>query len=167
MHARQWPAPRAVFEVKAQGMPKKAVAEEENVRDEPKAVAEAKQPRPDTAKLVRLCAAGWLIPGFGHLLLGRKGRALILFSAIAGLFVFGLAMKGEFYTTGTGSYLESLGYLGEMCVGIAMPIAKFFGYAGDPFFASTDYGTAFLVAAGMLNVLTVIDAFDIAMGRKP
>ncbi len=160
-------APRAVFEVKAQGMPKKAVAEEENVKDESKTVAEAKLPRPDTAKLVRLCVAGWLIPGFGHFLLGRKGRALILFSAIVGLFVFGLAMKGEFYTTGTGSYLESLGYLGEMCVGIAMPIAKFFGYAGDPFFASTDYGTAFLVAAGMLNVLTVIDAFDIAMGRKP
>ena len=148
-------------------MPKKAVAEEENVKDESKSVAEAMLPRPDTAKLVRLCVAGWLIPGFGHLLLGRKWRALILFSAIVGLFVFGLAMKGEFYTTGTGSYLESLGYLGEMCVGIAMPIAKFFGYVGDPFFASTDYGTAFLVAAGMLNVLTVIDAFDIAMGRKP
>lgn len=126
-----------------------------------------KHARPDTAKLVRLCVAGWLVPGFGHYLLGRKGRALILFAAIVSMFLLGLAMKGEFYATGTGSYLETLGYFGEMCVGIAMPVARFFGYAGDPFFVSSDYGTAFVVAAGMLNVLTVMDAFDIAMGRKP
>lgn len=141
-------------------MPKKA-AEEVDPKSEPKL------PRPATAKLVRLCVAGWLVPGFGHYLLGRKGRALILFVSIVTMFLFGLAMRGEFYATGTGSYLETLGYFGEMCAGIAMPVAKFFGYAGDPFFVSSDYGTAFLVAAGMLNVLTVMDAFDIAMGRKP
>ena len=49
-----------------------------------------------------------------------------------------------------------------------MPLASFFGYGGgDPFFVSADFGTAFLVAAGMLNVLTVLDAYDIALGRKP
>jgi uncharacterized protein DUF6677 len=84
------------------------------------------------------------------------------------MFLLGIAMQGQFFSTGSGSYLEALGYLGEMCVGVAMPAARFFGYAGgDPFFASSDYGTAYLVAAGMLNVLTVLDAFDIAMGRKP
>lgn len=148
-------------------MARKSATEEANGKEESQAEPQPKGPRPDTGKLVRLCVASWLIPGFGHYLLGRKKRALILFAAILAMFLFGLAMKGEFYTTGTGSYLETLGYFGEMCVGVAMPIAKFFGYVGDPFFVSADYGTAFLVTAGMLNVLCVIDAFDIAMGRKP
>ncbi len=52
-------------------------------------------------------------------------------------------------------------------MGLLRWIATFFGYpGGDPFFPSADYGTAFLISAGMLNVLTVFDAFDIAMGRK-
>lgn len=125
-------------------------------------------PRPSVAQLVRLCLASWLVPGLGHLLLGRKWRALILFSAILAMFLFGIAMQGEFYRTGTGSYLEALGHFGELCVGVAMPAARFFGYSGgNPFFASADYGSAFLVSAGMLNILTIFDAFDIAMGRKP
>src|SRR5579859_3084783 len=122
---------------------------------------------PKTGQLVWLCVAAWLIPGCGHFLLGRKGRALILGIAIIAMFLFGLAMKGEFYVMQSGSILQSLGFLGEMCVGVAMPAAKFFGYSGgDPFFVSADYGTAFLVSAGMLNVLAILDAFDISMGRK-
>ncbi len=137
-----------------------------------KAVAEEPQtavaiPRPSTASLVRLCVAAWLVPGLGHLLLGRKWRALILFAAIIFMFALGVAMKGEFYALPSPSYLESLGYLGELCVGLAMPVVKFFGYVGDPFFPSADFGTAFLVTAGMLNVLTVLDVYDIAMGNKP
>lgn len=124
--------------------------------------------RPPLGRLVRLCVAAWLIPGFGHLLLGRKWRALILFGSIITMFLLGLTMKGEFFSTDAGSYLQVLGCFGEMCVGVAMPLASFFGYfRGDPFFVSSDYGTAFLVAAGMLNMLTVLDAYDIAMGRKP
>ncbi|HEV2234830.1 MAG TPA: DUF6677 family protein [Terriglobia bacterium] len=122
---------------------------------------------PKTGQLVWLCAAAWLIPGCGHFMLGRKGRALILGIAIIMMFLFGLAMQGEFYVMQSGSILQSLGFLGEMCVGVAMPAAKFFGYSGgDPFFVSADYGTAFLVSAGMLNVLAILDAFDISMGRK-
>lgn len=146
-------------------MAKKALEEAEKTSLETKPIREPS--RPPAAMLVRLSVAGWLVPGFAHFLLGRKWRALILFGAIAAMFLFGLAMKGQFYATGTGSYLETLGYFGEMCVGIAMPVAKFFSYSGDPFFVSSDYGTAFLVTAGMLNLLAVMDAYDIARGRKP
>lgn len=129
---------------------------------------EVRGPRPSVPQLVRLCLAAWLVPGLGHLLLGRKWRAVILFAAILAMFFLGIAMQGEFYRTGTGSYLEALGHYGELCVGVAMPAARFFGYGGgNPFFVSSDYGSAFLVAAGMLNVLSIFDAFDIAMGRKP
>jgi len=123
---------------------------------------------PKLSTLIRLCVAAWLVPGFGHLLLGRKGRALILFVSIMAMFLMGLAMQGEFFSTGAGSYLETLGYFGELCVGLAMPVARFFGYAGgNPLFVSADFGTAYLVAAGMLNTLSVLDTYDIAMGRKP
>jgi hypothetical protein len=139
---------------------------------EKKAVEEAEQkaggaPPANVGRLVRLCVAAWLIPGCGHFLLGRKGRALILFGSILCMFLLGLAMQGEFFSMHSGSFLQTLGFFGEMCVGVAMPAAMFFGYAGgNGFFASADYGTAFLVTAGMLNVLTIFDAYDIAMGRK-
>lgn len=116
---------------------------------------------------MRVAVAAWLIPGSGHLMLGRKWRALILFISILSMFLLGLVMSGEFFTVHAGSLLERLGFFGEMAVGVAMPTTLFFGYSGgDPFFVSADYGTAFLVAAGMLNVLAIFDAYDIAMGRK-
>ena len=124
--------------------------------------------QPKLTTLVRLCVAAWMVPGLGHLLLGRKWRALILFSAIVTMFLMGIAMQGEFFSTSSGSYLQTLGYFGELCVGLAMPVARFFGYAGgNPLFVSADFGTAYLVAAGMLNTLSILDTYDIAMGRKP
>ena len=124
--------------------------------------------QPKLSTLVRVCVAAWVVPGLGHLLLGRKWRALILFAAIVAMFLMGIAMRGEFFSTSSGSYLQTLGYFGELCVGVAMPAARFFGYGGgDPLFVSADYGTAYLVAAGMLNVLAILDAYDVATGRKP
>lgn len=123
---------------------------------------------PGLSTRVGLCFAAWLIPGLGHLLLGRRWRALILFAAILAMFLFGLAMQGEFFSFHSTAWLQRLGFIGELCVGLAMPAASFFGYSGgDPFFVSADYGTAFLISAGMLNVLTIFDAYDIALGRKP
>jgi hypothetical protein len=124
--------------------------------------------RAQTGRLIRLCVAAWLVPGLGHLLLGRKWRALILFVSILSMFLLGLGMQGEFFSTSSASYLQMLGHFAELCVGVAMPAARFFGYSGgDVFLFSSDYGTAYLVAAGMLNVLAILDAYDIAMGRKP
>ena len=124
--------------------------------------------QPKTANLVGLCVAAWAVPGLGHFLLGRKWRALILFTAIVSMFLLGIAMQGEFFTTGSSSYLQTLGYYGELCVGLALPAARFFGYSGgNPLFVSADFGTAYLVAAGMLNTLSILDTYDIAMGRKP
>jgi hypothetical protein len=128
----------------------------------------ASPPQPKLTTLVRLCVAAWVVPGLGHFLLGRKWRALILFTAIVTMFLMGLAMQGEFFSTNTESYLQTLGYFGELCVGLAMPAARFFGYSGgNPLFVSADFGTAYLVAAGMLNTLSILDTYDIATGRKP
>ena len=77
--------------------------------------------KPALSTLVEACVAGWLIPGLGHLLLGRRWRALILLASIVTMFVMGVAMQGKFFFTGSGSYLETLGYFGELSVGIALP----------------------------------------------
>jgi len=123
--------------------------------------------RATTERLLGACVAAWLVPGLGHFVLGKKWRGLILFLAIVAMFLFGLAMQGEFFTLGSGSYLETLGYVGIWGACLPPWYASFFSYSGgDPFFPSADYGTAFLISAGMLNVLTVFDVFDIAKGRK-
>jgi hypothetical protein len=137
---------------------------------EEKATKEAGKPsgpKPSAGSLFGLCLAAWLVPGLGHFLQGRRWRALVLFVAIVVMFAFGLAMQGQFFATGSGSYLHTLGYFAELSIGLPMPAATFFGYAGgDTYFVCSDYGTAFLIAAGMLNVLTILDAYDIALGRK-
>lgn len=126
-----------------------------------------KEPQLPLGFLVRLMVAAWLVPGGGHFLQGRKGRALVLFGSIISMFILGVLMNGELFRLNSPSILHRLGFLGEWSVGVAMPLALFFGYSGgDPYFASADYGTAFLVVAGMLNILTMFDAYDIAMGRK-
>lgn len=133
-----------------------------------KGPAKPARPQVSSGGLFGLCVAAWAIPGLGHLLLGRKWRALILFLAIVGMFVLGLAMQGTYFSTGSGSLLHTLGYFAELSTGLIMPGATFFGYSGGNFyFACSDYGTAYLIAAGMLNVLTILDAYDIALGRKP
>jgi hypothetical protein len=124
-------------------------------------------PKAHHNRLIKICIAAWVLPGFGHYLLGKRIRALILFLAIVGMFVLGLLMHGTFFEVGSPSILERLGYLGELCAGIVMPAATFFGYGGGkPFFISADYGTAYLVTAGMLNVLSILDAYDIGVARK-
>ncbi|MGH9406712.1 MAG: DUF6677 family protein [Terriglobia bacterium] len=126
-----------------------------------------KTPAPPAGRLVGLCVASWLVPGLGHWMLKRRWRALVLFVAIVAMFVLGIAMQGEFFSLSSASYLERLGCLGELCAGLAMPIAKFFGYGGgNPLFVSSDFGTAYLISAGMLNVLALLDAYDIALERK-
>ena len=155
-------------------MPKRLAEPEVNSRPASKAESksEAKSEvkpeaaRPGLGRLVWLSVGAWLVPGLGHFLQGRRWRGLILFGSIVAMFLLGLVMKGEFFATQSDSYLQTLGYFGELCVGGAMPVTKFFGYSGDPLFVSSDYGTAFLVSAGMLNVLSILDAYDIAVGRK-
>ena len=133
----------------------------------PKEAGKPAGPQPSTGSLFGLCFAAWLLPGFGHFLQARRWRGLVLFLAIVGMFVLGMTMQGQFFATGSGSYLHTLGYFAELSVGLPMPAASFFGYAGgDTFFVCSDYGTAFLIAAGMLNLLTILDTYDIALGRK-
>ena len=110
---------------------------------------------------------GWLIPGGGHLLLGKWVRALLLFAAILTMYLTGLALSGKVYTPNTGDLLDMLGFAGQLGMGLLYMLARLFGWGATSVVNTlADYGTKFLVVGGLLNVIAAIDAHSIANGRK-
>ncbi len=110
---------------------------------------------------------GWLIPGGGHLLLGKWVRALLLFAAILSMYLTGLALSGKVYTPNTGDLLDMLGFAGQLGMGMLYMLARLFGWGATSVVNTlADYGTKFLVVGGLLNVIAAIDAHSLANGRK-
>lgn len=111
--------------------------------------------------------AGWLIPGAGHLILGKWIRALLLFAAILGMYLIGLGLAGKVYLPNTAEILEMLGFVGQLGMGLLYMLARWMGW-GSPAALITlnDYGTKFLVACGLLNLIAAADAYALASGRK-
>src|SRR5579863_4094957 len=120
---------------------------------------------PATAFFVAIAA--WIVPGLGHLLLGRWGRALFFFLAAGGLAVAGYGMRGEVFTPHSGDPFGALGFLADACSGAFYFLPRFLETAGpDISRAAGDYGTRFIAAAGVVNLLAVLDAYGIACGRR-
>ncbi len=116
-------------------------------------------------------ALGWLIPGGGHFLLKRTGRGMLLLLSVTVMFLCGLMMRGAMFTPQTGDLLTTLintgGFIGNVCSGILYLLTVWLGYSQPDVAGHVhDYGTKFLVTAGLLNVLAMVDAFEIAAGRK-
>jgi hypothetical protein len=116
-------------------------------------------------------ALGWFLPGGGHFLLKRTGRGLLLLAAIAGMFACGILMRGSMFQPQSGDLLTILintgGFVGDVCSGVLYLLTVWLGYSQpDMAGAVHDYGTKFLVTAGLLNLLAMVDAFEIAAGRK-
>jgi hypothetical protein len=132
---------------------------------------EQKQPSAPIGAWAPAVLVGWLVPGGGHFLLKRYGRGALLLCSVTGMFVCGLANKGSLFTPQYGDLLTTLintgGFIGNLCAGIPYLLTRIFPYAGtDVAGHVVDYGTKFLVTAGLLNVLAMVDAYEIASGRK-
>ncbi|HEV2578320.1 MAG TPA: DUF6677 family protein [Acidobacteriaceae bacterium] len=111
--------------------------------------------------------AGWLIPGLGHLILGKWIRALLLFISIAGMFLIGLGLQGKIYQPGTGDILDILGFAAQLGLGLLCGLAHWVGWgASSAVNTLADYGTKFIVCAGLLNYIAAVDAHSLANGRK-
>ena len=112
--------------------------------------------------------AGWLVPGAGHLLLGKWVRAALLMISILAMFAIGIGLHGKIYTPNTGEPLDILGFLGDMGTGILYGLARLLGWGQAPVLtAVADYGTKFIVVSGLLNIVAAVDAHSLASGRKP
>ena len=114
---------------------------------------------------------GWIIPGGGHFLLKRPGRGALLLGSITLMFVLGLMMRGMMFTPQSGDLLTIVinygGFIGDLASGALYLITMMFGYNQiDMPGAVHDYGTKFLVTAGLLNILAIVDAFEIATEKK-
>ena len=133
--------------------------------------SEEKRPSTPIGVWLPAVALGWFVPGGGHLLLKRNGRGLLLLAAIASMFTCGILMRGAMFQPQSGDLLTVLintgGFIGDLCSGILYLLSVWLGY-NQPDVAGHvhDYGTKFLVTAGLLNVLAMVDAFEIASGRK-
>ena len=112
--------------------------------------------------------AAWLVPGLGHLLLGRRARSLLFAVLIFGALAIGVALHGNVYRVLPDQPLLSvLATLASMGIGGPYFVLRFVsGYQGDPVAAGYEYGTAFVLTAGLMNLLLVLDCWDIACGRK-
>jgi hypothetical protein len=111
--------------------------------------------------------AGWLIPGAGHLLLGKYIRAALIFVSVLGMYLIGLGLQGKIYTPNTGDILDILGFAGQLGLGLLYLLARFFGWgASSVLITLGDYGTKFLILGGLLNLISAVDAHSLANGRK-
>ena len=109
---------------------------------------------------------GWLVPGAGHFLLRKWGRGALLAVSILGMFSIGIAMQGKLYS-GAHDILDMLGLAGDLGNGLLYFVSRAAGWGADQITVTTgDYGTRFIVVAGLLNVIAAVDAHNLRTGRK-
>ncbi len=134
---------------------------------EKKQVAERRASDNNAALAVVVAVAGWLVPGLGHLLLRKWGRALVYFLVVGTLAVAGLALRGNIFSASSGDAFDMLGFSADLGAGVFYLLSKLIEYAGpDVSRAAGDYGTRFFATAGVLNLLCVFDAYQIARRKK-
>jgi hypothetical protein len=131
--------------------------------------AKARVEGADTANLMAVVApaVGWLIPGAGHMIQKRWVRGGLLFISIVTLFVLGLMMQGRIYKANGGDILEILGFVGDVGAGGLYLVALAMDWGSVVIsHATADYGKVFIIVAGLLNFISVADAYHIAIGKK-
>jgi hypothetical protein len=110
--------------------------------------------------------AGWLVPGAGHFLLRKWGRGALLSLSVLGMFSIGIAMQGKLYA-GVHDILDTLSLAGDLGNGLLYVVARMGGWGADQITITTgDYGSRFIVVAGLLNVIAAVDAHNLRTGRK-
>lgn len=113
-------------------------------------------------------ALGWIIPGAGHLIQKRYIRGLLLMVSVVAMFVLGLLLQGHVYQPNGGDILDILGFVGDVGAGGLYILAQVMNWgAGAVSHATADYGTKYLIVAGLLNFISMADAYHIAIGKKP
>ncbi len=105
------------------------------------------------------------------MLLKRPGRGALIAASVASMYLLGLMMRGALFSPKTGDLLTTViycgGFVGNLLSGILYFLTVWLGYAQPDMAGDVhDYGTKFLVAAGLLNLLAMVDAFEIATRRK-
>ena len=125
-------------------------------------------PKPRSGAVAALIGvAAWILPGLGHAILKMWGRAVACFLTVGLLVVIGAGMRGNLFTSEGGDAFAALGFIADLGTGTFYLLAKSLEVGGpDVSHADGDYGTRFLAAAGVLNLLAALHAYEAARGRK-
>ncbi|MBZ5697466.1 MAG: hypothetical protein LAN18_02850 [Acidobacteriia bacterium] len=116
---------------------------------------------------ISVALASWAVPGLGHLMLRRWGKAAVYFLCVGGLACAGLAMRGGIFGADATDMFDRLGFFADMGAGVFYFLAHMIQTAGpDVAHASGDYGTRLFATAGILNLLTVLEAYEIGRGWR-
>ena len=127
----------------------------------------AAQSGTQNSSAISIVLAAWIVPGLGHLLLRRWGRAIAFFVAVGGLAITGYLLRGNIFPVHGGDAFGTLGFLADAGSGIFYYCARLFEAAGpDVSRAAGDYGTRFIAAAGVVNLIGVCDAYEVATHRR-
>ncbi len=114
-----------------------------------------------------ICAIAWAVPGAGHLWLGRLPKGVIFLVVLPFMFVVGLWLEGRVHPFDLAQPFVALAAAADLGIGVPYFLARALGFGEGTVVAATyEHGNTFLIVAGLLNMLVVIDAFDIALGRK-
>ncbi|HEX2644520.1 MAG TPA: DUF6677 family protein [Thermoanaerobaculia bacterium] len=135
---------------------------------EPASVPVAAEPvaRPVGNPVVAAVAA-WLIPGLGHLYLRRWLRGAAFFVLVIASLWIGCELQGKLFRPVPNEPLSKLGTLGALGTGVPYFFLRYGQhYEGDVVGAGFEYGTAFLITAGLMNWLLILDVWDISRGKK-
>jgi hypothetical protein len=132
-----------------------------------KAVRASTADRAQTIPPLAASALAWAVPGAGHLLLGRRQKGLVFLVALPAMFLIGLGLSGRLFPFVVGEPLVMLAALATRGIGVPALVAGWLGAGhGVVTAASYEYGNAFLIVSGLLNLLVALDAYDVAVGRK-
>jgi hypothetical protein len=125
------------------------------------------RPAAEPGAIALACLAAWAVPGAGHLWFGQRQKGLIFLVVLPLMFVTGLLLHGRVFPFAFSEPLVALAAAADLGLGLPWIVAKAMGAGAGVVTAVTfEHGNTFIIVAGLLNALVVLDVFDIAMGRK-
>ena len=143
-----------------------SVDETSRIQESP--VPENDLPCADAVKTTVVCVAGALVPGLGHALLRKWDRAAVFFGCIAAMAIMGIRLDGCLFDPEFPDMFAAFKFVAEAGAGLFYWVPWALGVGeGDNTVYTYNFANVFLYVAGLLNMLTIVDVFDIAMGRKP
>ena len=122
----------------------------------------------DPGAIAVACALAWALPGAGHLWLGRVRKGAIFLIVLPLMFGVGVWLDGSVYPLDPTQPVVALLALADLGVGGLYVLARLAGFGeGEVAVVTHEYGNTFILTAGLLNVLVVLDALDTARGQRP
>ncbi len=121
----------------------------------------------DLGKALRAALLAWAIPGAGHVYLGKRRLGAVFAAIVFAALAIGCSLDGNLHHIVPDRPLSILATLGSMGMGIAYFVLRYMVlYIGDIEASGFEYGSAFILTAGLMNLLLTLDVWDIAIGRK-